>query len=149
MDFYRRGIILGAVSSIGYSSANVFLRAVDDCDPVWVSCIKAVPTILVVVPWLIWRYCRVERKICPPKLALGLVVLSIVSHYVGNVGFQWSLNKIGISLAVPICLGVLIVTGPWWIGWFERQAISQNLVSMVILITAVVVLSTGGEQAFQ
>ncbi|MBL98283.1 MAG: DMT family transporter [Pirellulaceae bacterium] len=150
VDFYRRGIILGAVSSIGYSSANVFLRAVDDCDPVWVSCIKAVPTILVVVPWLIWRYCRVERKICPPKLALGLVVLSIVSHYVGNVGFQWSLNKIGISLAVPICLGVLIVTGALvdWLVLKDKPS-RRTLWSMVILITAVVVLSTGGEQAFE
>tara|TARA_B100000700_G_scaffold36412_1_gene35658 strand:+ start:27961 stop:28911 length:951 start_codon:yes stop_codon:yes gene_type:complete len=148
-DLYRRGIILGAVSSVGYSAANVFLRAVDDCDPVWVSCIKAVPTILIVFPWLVWRYQKVERKICPPKLVLGLVTLSIVSHYVGNVGFQWSLNKIGMSLAVPICLGVLIVTGALVDWWFLKDKPSARTIgSMVILITAVVVLSTGGKEAF-
>ena len=149
VDLYRRGIILGAVSSIGYSAANVFLRAVDDCDPVWVSCIKAVPTILVVLPWLVWRYKNVERKICPRKLALGLVLLSMTSHFLGNVGFQWSLNKIGISLAVPICLGVLIVTGALVDWWFLKDRPSRRTIwSMMILISAVVVLSTGGKEAF-
>lgn len=149
VDLYRRGIILGAVSSMGYSAANVFLRAVDDCDPVWVSCIKAVPTILVVLPWLVWRYRNVERKICPRNLALGLVLLSMTSHFLGNVGFQWSLNKIGISLAVPICLGVLIVTGALVDWWFLKDRPSRRtLWSMMILITAVVVLSTGGKEAF-
>tara|TARA_Y100001968_G_scaffold62100_1_gene52882 strand:+ start:5496 stop:6314 length:819 start_codon:yes stop_codon:yes gene_type:complete len=114
-----------------------------------VSCIKAVPTILIVFPWLVWRYQKVERKICPPKLVLGLVTLSIVSHYVGNVGFQWSLNKIGMSLAVPICLGVLIVTGALVDWWFLKDKPSARTIgSMVILITAVVVLSTGGKEAF-
>jgi len=149
VDLYRRGIILGAVSSIGYSAANVFLRAVDDCDPVWVSCIKAVPTILVVLPWLMWRYKNGERKICPRNLALGLVLLSMTSHFLGNVGFQWSLNKIGISLAVPICLGVLIVTGALVDWWFLKDRPSRRTIwSMMILISAVVVLSTGGKEAF-
>ena len=149
VDLYRRGIILGAVSSIGYSAANVFLRAVDDCDPVWVSCIKAIPTILVVLPWLVWRYKNVERKICPPNLVLGLVLLSMASHFFGNVGFQWSLNKIGISLAVPICLGVLIVTGALVDWWFLKDRPSGRTIwSMMILISAVVVLSTGGKEAF-
>lgn len=149
VDLYRRGILLGAVSSIGYSAANVFLRAVDDCDPVWVSCIKAVPTILVVFPWLVWRYQKVESKFCPPKLALGLVLLSMASHFLGNVGFQWSLNKIGISLAVPICLGVLIVTGALVDWWFLKDKPSRRTMwSMAILVTAVVVLSTGGKEAF-
>ena len=149
VDLYRRGILLGAVSSIGYSAANVFLRAVDDCDPVWVSCIKAVPTILVVFPWLVWRYQKVESKFCPPKLVLGLVLLSMTSHFLGNVGFQWSLNKIGISLAVPICLGVLIVTGALVDWWFLKDKPSRRTMwSMAILITAVVVLSIGGKEAF-
>ena len=67
-----------------------------------------------------------------------------------NVGFQWSLNKIGISLAVPICLGVLIVTGALvdWLVLKDKPS-RRTLWSMVILITAVVVLSTGGEQAFE
>ena len=137
------------MSSIGYSAANVFLRAVDDCDPVWVSCIKAVPTILVVLPWLMWRYKNWERKICPRNLALGLVLLSMTSHFLGNVGFQWSLNKIGISLAVPICLGVLIVTGALVDWWFLKDRPSRRTIwSMMILISAVVVLSTGGKEAF-
>ena len=149
VDLYRRGILLGAVSSIGYSAANVFLRAVDDCDPVWVSCIKAVPTILVVFPWLVWRYQKVESKFCPPKLVLGLVLLSMTSHFLGNVGFQWSLNKIGISLAVPICLVVLIVTGALVDWWFLKDKPSRRTMwSMAILITAVVVLSIGGKEAF-
>ncbi|MBA63473.1 MAG: hypothetical protein CMJ76_14040 [Planctomycetaceae bacterium] len=149
VDLYRRGIILGAVSSIGYSAANVFLRAVDDCDPVWVSCVKAVPTILIVFPWLVWHYQKNERKICPPRIVVGLVLLSMTSHFLGNVGFQWSLNKIGISLAVPICLGVLIVTGALVDWWFLKDTPSRRtILSMFILITAVVVLSTGGKQAF-
>ncbi len=148
-DLYRRGIMLGAVSSIGYSAANIFLRAVDDCDPVWVSCIKAVPTILIVFPWLIWHYRNVERRFCPPVLILALIFVSITSHFLGNVGFQWSLNKIGISLAVPICLGVLIVTGAL-VDWclLKDTPSRRTLWSMVILITAVIVLSSGGEEAF-
>ena len=47
------GTLCGTVSAFGYSAANIFLRRLVSCDPTWVSTVKSVPTILLVIISLI------------------------------------------------------------------------------------------------
>ena len=57
-ELYTKGFILGSISSVAYSAANVFLRSVDHCDAVWVSCVKAVPTFAIMIPfnWILHKH---------------------------------------------------------------------------------------------
>ncbi|MEO8498955.1 MAG: hypothetical protein ABI614_28155, partial [Planctomycetota bacterium] len=59
------GTIYSVISAVGYTATNVCLRSVTDCDPVWVSCIKSIPTVVGVAPWLVVRWSRGER-VFPP-----------------------------------------------------------------------------------
>src|SRR5262245_39227228 len=46
LDPHLFGTLCGLFSAFIYTCANSFLRAVHHCDPVWVSTIRAVPTVL-------------------------------------------------------------------------------------------------------
>ena len=147
---YTKGFILGSISSVAYSTANVFLRSVDHCDAVWVTCVKAMPTFAVMVPWLLIRYCNGHRKMPSLKAITVLSLVAVVTHLFGNVGFQLSLDKIGIGIAVPLCLGMAIISGAVIDGLFmDAKPSGRTIVSMCFLIVAVIVLSFGGETAFE
>jgi drug/metabolite transporter (DMT)-like permease len=149
-ELYTKGFILGSISSVAYSAANVFLRSVDHCDAVWVSCVKAVPTFAIMIPWLMIRYCNGHRKMPSLKAILVLSFVAVVTHLFGNVGFQWSLDKIGIGIAVPLCLGMAIISGAVIDGLFmDAKPSGRTIVSMCFLIVSVIVLSLGGETAFE
>ncbi len=147
---YTKGFILGSISSVAYSTANIFLRSVDHCDAVWVTCVKAMPTFAIMVPWLLIRYCNGHRKMPSLKAIAVLSLVAVVTHLFGNVGFQWSLDKIGIGIAVPLCLGMAIISGAVIDGLFmDAKPSGRTIVSMCVLIVAVIVLSLGGETAFE
>ena len=138
----------GLLSAVGYTFANVFLRWVAQCDPVWVSAVKAVPNVLLVGPWLLalhLRGCRVlpERDVLV-KLALG----GLVGQLLGNVLFQWSLGVVGLALAVPLCLGTIIVGGALLGRIFLNEPLTvRTLFSVGLLIGAISVLSLGAGEA--
>ena len=147
---YTKGFILGSISSVAYSTANIFLRSVDHCDAVWVTCVKAMPTFAIMVPWLLIRYCNGHRKMPSLKAIVVLSLVAVVTHLFGNVGFQWSLDKIGIGIAVPLCLGMAILSGAIIDGLFmDAKPSGRTMVSMCFLIVSVIVLSLGGETAFE
>ena len=148
-EVHTRGLMLATTAAVGYSAANVFLRSVDHCDPFWVSCVKAIPTILVMIPWLLFRFSKGHRK-CPALKAIILLsLMAFITHLFGNVGFQWSLDKIGIGIAVPLCLGMAIVTGAIVDGLFmDAKPSARTIGCMLVLIVAVITLSVGGEDAF-
>ena len=148
-ELYTKGFILGSISSVAYSAANIFLRSVDHCDAVWVSCVKAMPTFAIMIPWLLIRYCNGHRKMPSLKAIAVLSFVAVVTHLFGNVAFQWSLDKIGIGIAVPLCLGMAIISGAVIDGLFmDAKPSGRTIVSMCFLIVAVIVLSLGGETAF-
>ena len=108
------------------------------------------PTFAIMIPWLLIRYCNGHRKM-PSLKAIGILSLvAVVTHLFGNVCFQWSLNKIGIGIAVPLCLGMAIISGAVIDGTFmDAKPSGRTIVSMCFLIVAVIVLSLGGETAFE
>ena len=138
------GTLYGLGSSAGYTFANIYLRSVVDCHPTWVSCVKAIPTLMLVVPWLIIRFCRGSRQF-PVGRAISLLALAgLFGHFCGNVVFQWSLGIIGLILAVPLTLGTMIVTGSFLGHRFLNESITRStIVSIALLILSLPLLSLG------
>jgi drug/metabolite transporter (DMT)-like permease len=101
VDPYVLGTICGLFSAVVYTCANAFLRAVSDSDPVWVSAIKAVPTVLTmgpVVALMGWR----GQKIIPSLPMLAAIGLGgLIGQLGGNIAFQWALSQVGLALTVP------------------------------------------------
>ena len=138
------GTMLGLLSALGYTAANVCLRTVADCDPYWVSCVKAVPTIALVAPWLMYLKWRGQRVFPSGRVLLILGAAGLFGHLGGNVAFQWSLGIIGIALAVPLTLGSIVVTGTWMGRVFLNETVTRRtVVSVIVLSIAIIVLSLG------
>ena len=144
------GTMYGLVSAVAYTAANTCLRAVADCDPVWVSAVKSFPIVVLVGPWLIVQRSRGER-ILPAAPVLGALVLaSILGQLAGNVLFQWSLGVVGIALAVPLTLGTIILSGAILGRVFLSEPLTARiLLSVVTLIAAISILSLGAGDAHE
>ena len=144
------GFIFACLAGLGYSTANIFLRMVSDQDPAWVSCVKAIPTLVFVIPWLLLRYQKGHRTPPSRRLVLLMTAVSIVGHLAGNVVFQWSLGIIGLALAVPVTTGSMILASAvlgWWL--LKEQVSNRTIVAILILLAAIVLLSFGSDEATQ
>jgi len=136
------------VSAVGYTAANASLRAVSDCDPVWVSCVKAFPTVALVGPWLIVRMARSQAVVRSLRPLGWLVAAGLLGQLAGNVLFQWTLGVIGMALAVPLNLGSLIVSGVLVGHFFLRESVPpRTVLALLVLVTSIVVLSWGAPTA--
>ncbi len=142
------GTVCGLLSAVGYTAANSFLRSVADCDPVWVSAVKAIPNVVLVGPWLLAYYCRGLPVMPKPDVLVKLALAALVGQLGGNVLFQWSLGVVGIALAVPLCLGTIILSGALLGRIFLNEPLTyRTLCSVGILIGAISVLSMGAGEA--
>jgi len=139
-----RGWLWGFASAIGYAAANVFLRASTSVDAAWVSAVKSAWIFLLLGPWLTalaWR----GTRILPDRSALlGLVVAGLVGQFGGNLAFQESLEHVGISIAVPVCLGTMIAAS----ALIERirggEPLRRNVMAAIpIFLIAIILLSMG------
>jgi drug/metabolite transporter, DME family len=142
------GTIAGLTSAVGYTAANAFLRSVADCDPVWVSAVKAFPNLVLVGPWLLVHYQRGQPVLPRRDVLIKLALAALVGQLGGNVLFQWSLSVVGMALAVPLCLGSIILSGAL-LGRFvlNEPLTGRTLTSVAVLIGAIGVLSSGAGQA--
>jgi len=142
------GTFYGLISSAGYTLANIYLRSLVNCHPTWVSCVKAIPTLMLVVPWLIIRRWRGNRQFPATRAVRLLVITGLFGQICGNVVFQWSLGIIGLILAVPLTLGTMIATGAFLGHRFLHEHVSRaTIISVTLLILAVFILSFGAGEA--
>jgi drug/metabolite transporter (DMT)-like permease len=136
------------VSAAAYTAANICLRSVVHIDPVWVSCIKAVPTVLLVGPWLFVRMARGQHLISSLGVLGILVPAAILGQLVGNVMFQWSLGVVGIALSVPLNMGTMIISGALLGRYVLNESIGPRMVlAIVVLLAAIAILSMGAPAA--
>ncbi len=144
------GPICGIIAAIGYTVCNCCLRAASNCDPVWVSCIKAVPTtVLAGVPIVIgWS---MGRQTLPNwKVTKTLILAALLGQLGGNVLFQYSLGIIGIGLAVPLCMGMIIIASAVLARMYLHEPVSLSaLISMLTLVAAIWTLSLGAGDAYR
>jgi drug/metabolite transporter (DMT)-like permease len=142
------GLACGLISAVGYAGANIFLRDVaPDCDPVWVSCMKAVPAALVAWTWV--AASPRGRKHLPPRKRFGpMLATALLMQFGGNVAFQWTLGELGLALTVPLVTGSMILAsallGRAWLG----ESISPRAaLAMAMLMVSVWLLSVGSRHA--
>ncbi len=145
------GTIFGILSAIGYTAANICLRAVaTEHDPFWVSCLKPVPTILFAAPVVLWQASRGVRCWMSHRALIALAVSGIFAQLAGNVAFQWALGIVGMAICVPVTLGTLMiggaVLGRFWLG---EAVTGRSAFAMLLLTVSIVVLAVGSAAAYQ
>jgi drug/metabolite transporter (DMT)-like permease len=147
-DHIVLGSICGLLSAVGYTAANICLRAATDTDPVWVSAVKSLPTVAIFAPYLLYRAARALPIGPSPRAFWLLVAAALFGQVGGNVAFQWSLGVIGLALAVPLCLGMMIVFGAW-LGWslLGERVTLRTIASMIVLFVAVMIVCLGAPTA--
>jgi drug/metabolite transporter (DMT)-like permease len=80
----------------------------------------------------------------------ALIAVSIICQLFGNVVFQWSLGIVGMALAVPLTLGMMIVAGAMMGRAFLHESVTIPMaISTAVLIVAMFVLSLGANEASQ
>lgn len=141
------GAVAGLSSAVLYTAANVQLRRAVAIDPFLVAAVKAVPTVVGMLPvivWYLWAGRPLGRNV---PMMTRFAAVALFGQFVGNAAFQIALQHIALAVAVPVVLGTLIVGGGA-LGWIILgEPISRaKWVAMAILLGAVVVLSTGENQ---
>ena len=80
----------------------------------------------------------------------ALVGASVICQLLGNVVFQWSLGVVGMALAVPLTLGMMIVAGAIVGRVMLHESVTIPMaISTIVLIGAMFVLSLGANEASQ
>jgi drug/metabolite transporter (DMT)-like permease len=126
------------------------LRSVHDLDPVWVSAVKAVPTVLTMGPILLLRAAQGWPVFPSWRATAGIVAGGLLGQLGGNIAFQWALGQTGIALTVPLSLGGMILGAAILGRVFLAEPLTPGvLVSLGFLLAAISVLSLGAEQARQ
>lgn len=142
------GVACGLIAAVGYTAANICLRAAADVDPIWVSAIKTIPVLAASGLLLLRNFAVGRLNPLPRWMLVELAVAGLVGHLLGNVAFQWALGVIGVALDVPITMGTIIASGAV-LGWLllGERVTTRGAVSLVLLATAIALLSLGGDAA--
>lgn len=149
IDPVALGTLFNVVSALAYTAANVCLRdASRTCDPVWISCIKALPTALVAWTLIGHRASRGLPALPSRRLLPTLIGTALLMQLGGNISFQWALPILGLTLSVPLVFGTLIIGGALAGRFYLQEGIvPRTLAAMLVLIAAICVLSWGAENA--
>jgi DME family drug/metabolite transporter len=142
------GTLCGLASAVIYTAANSFLRSVKHCDPVWVSAIKAVPTVVFMTPWLLTMAHRGQRILPAWQITLMIAGAGLFGQLVGNISFQWALGEVGVALTVPLSLGGMIVSAAILGRVFLHEPVTPRAaLSLGILLMAICILALGAGDA--
>jgi DME family drug/metabolite transporter len=148
IDPHVFGTICGLFSAVVYTCSNSFLRAVDTCDPVWVSATKAVPTTLCMGMVMAVMAFRGQKVLPSPRMLAAIAIGGLIGQLGGNISFQWALGQIGVALTVPLSLGGMIlgaaVLGRIFLG---EPVTPKAALALALLLAAIVVLSLGAQAA--
>jgi drug/metabolite transporter (DMT)-like permease len=134
--------VFGILAATLYTAANIALRHCVGVDPFLVAAVRAVPTVVVLAPLLIWMLFRSETIATSTDMVPRFVAAALVGQFVGNASFQIALSIIGLAVSVPISLGVLIMGGAVLGRIVLHEPVrGRTVLAMMALITAVIVLS--------
>jgi DME family drug/metabolite transporter len=148
LDPHLVGTLCGLASAAIYTASNSFLRAVNDCDVVWVSAVKAMPTVVFMAPWL-WLMMRRGEPLFRSWYVVGMVAAAgLGGQLIGNVSFQFALSELGVALTVPLTLGGMIVSASILSRVFLHEPITwMAAIALCVLLLAIMVLSLGAQEA--
>ena len=147
-----RGTMLGIVSAIAYTGANIALRDLSRSEGVawamWVASIKAVPCCLTSWAFVLYRRSQGKQSLPPAKFFLPLLCAALMMQFGGNAAFTWALSKAGLVLTVPMTFSTLIcgsaILGRIVLG----EPIGRRTVaSIVILLLSIICLSVAADRS--
>lgn len=142
------GTWCGLLAAVGYTACNLCLRAVNGVDPFFVSAVRAIPTVVMLAPIVLARPFTGLPLLPPLKIVVILALTGLVAHVFGNSAFQYGLGVVGVAMAVPLCLGSMIVAGATLGRVVLGEPITYRMAGgLMLLIVAIFVLSGGAQQA--
>ncbi len=147
-----KGTLLGIVSAVAYTAANVALRDLSETKGVaWanlVSAVKAVPCFVVAwgMVWFRWR--RGLQSLPRPGRRLPLFLAALLMQFGGNVMFSWALSLVGLVLTVPLTFASLLC-GSALLGqvYLNEPIQRRTLASIVLLVVSITCLSLAAGEA--
>ena len=141
----RRAVMLGIVSSLGYSAANLSLRGLSGRDSslpwaVWVTAMKALPTVVVAGFLLLLRW-KKKQTIYPTHKPIPVLLLAgLMMQFGGNLGFQIALVHVGLAIAVPLVFAFIILAGAALGKVFLGDHISVRTIAAMLIMTVSIIL---------
>jgi DME family drug/metabolite transporter len=139
------GALFGLASAVLYTATNVALRHCVQIDAFLVSAAKAIPTVVILGPYLIWMLNRGEVVASSLRMVPRFVGAALVGQFIGNAFFQLALARIGLAISVPITLGTMIIGAAILGKVILNESVSfRTLIAMVILLASILVLSSPG-----
>lgn len=145
-------VIVGAAycifAAVGYTVVNICLCALAKTAPLaWTVCVKELVTVVAMGPWVLSRLWRGLPSLPPTKSLVSLIVAGLAVQIVGNLGLIWSLGIVGLSIAIPVALGVSLAISAvlGWIVLGERVS-WRSALALAILITSIGLLKFGADQ---
>lgn len=151
----KKGLILGLVSAVGYSTTNLALRALkpeqdDFAWEVWVTAMKAVPTVILALLLLTRRRFRGLPLYPTTKPILPLIIAALVMQFGGNLGFQLALGRIGLAITVPIVFSFIIFAGAILGRIFLGDKVTRRTVAaFVVMVLSIIFLSIAAADSAQ
>lgn len=141
----RRAVMLGIISSVGYSAANLSLRGLSGRDAglpwaLWVTAMKALPTV-VVASFLLLRRWKKKQTIYPTRKPIPVLILAgLVMQFGGNLGFQIALVHVGLAIAVPLVFAFIICAGAALGKVLLGDHVSVRTVAAMLIMTVSIIL---------
>lgn len=145
------GAIFCATAALLYAITNICLRQLAvDANPLWAICVKETVSVAIVGPMLVYYGLRGVRLFPRGRTLATIVLVGLATQLLGNVPVLWALSVVGLSIAIPVVVGVTLVAGAL-AGWlFLGEAVTvRSGIAMGLLILAVALLSLGAGQTNQ
>lgn len=146
------GMLLGLTSAVAYSATNLALRQLSDSSEdlgwdIWVSAMKAIPTLVVSLVLLAIRGTSKGPLYPSFKVVGALLIAALVMQFGGNLCFQIALGNIGLAISVPFVFALIIFSGAFFGRIFVGDTVSvKTLISIGIMTAAVIMLSYAASQ---
>ena len=141
------GICCCVFSAVSYTAVNICLRFMStQCDKTWVIFVKELVTVVVVGPWFLGQLCRGRKVFHDWRLPLALSVMGLLTQWAGNLPCLWALSIVGLSVTVPIAMGVNLATSAMLGRFLLRERITaMSVFAIVLMCVSVLLLSLGAQ----
>lgn len=133
------------VAALAYTAANICLRHLSSrVDQVWITCLKESVTVAAVGPWVVWQGSQGRRLWPRWQIVVLLALTGLAVELVGNLGFIWAMNVIGLCRTVPTVFAVNLAFSAL-LGWLVlREGVTpRTLAAVTLLIGGIVMLKWG------
>jgi drug/metabolite transporter (DMT)-like permease len=133
------------LAAVSYTAANVCLKQLSaTVDSAWTTCVKESMACAMAVLLILAQFVR-GKAVFPPKREMAiLLAVGAAVQLIGNMGFLWSMSKVGLAVTIPANSSTQLVICAIF-GWLilgERVSFRSKW-AIAILIVALALLGAG------